>query len=57
MQALLEDLLTLSRVGQLKRPEQLQNVTRIAEDVLLELADKVFAKQARVSLCCDTFRR
>lgn len=48
MTALLEDLLTLARVGQLKLPEQQQNVTEIVEDVLLELADKVLARRAQI---------
>lgn len=50
MTVLLEDLLTLARVGQLKLPEQQQDVTAIAEDVLLELADKVLERQARVQI-------
>ncbi len=50
MTMLLEDLLTLARVGQLKLPEQQQDVTRIAEDALLELADKVLAHRAQVRI-------
>lgn len=50
MKALLEDLLTLARVGQLKNPGQLVDVTRIAEDVMLELADKVIERQAKIRI-------
>ncbi|HEY5674004.1 MAG TPA: ATP-binding protein [Malonomonas sp.] len=50
MTVLLEDLLTLARVGQLKLPEQQQNVSDIVEDVLLELADKVLERHARVQI-------
>jgi len=50
MLALLEDLLSLSRVGQLKEPDSVLDVTRIAEDVLMELADKVLEKQAQVKI-------
>lgn len=68
MKSLLEDLLTLARVGQLKNPMQLLDVTRVAEDVMLELADKVIERQAKViisplpdvripeSLLADLFR-
>lgn len=50
MKALLEDLLTLARVGQLKNPVQKVNVTQIAEDVMLELADKVIERQAKIDI-------
>lgn len=50
MKDLLEDLLSLSRVGQLKEPEHFLDANRIAEDVLLELADKVLEHQALVQI-------
>jgi signal transduction histidine kinase len=50
MKVLLEDLLILARVGQLKLPDQQQNVTGLAEDALLELADRVLERQARVQI-------
>lgn len=50
MKTLLEDLLTLARVGQLKNPAQLVDVTRVAEDVMLELADKVIERQAKIKI-------
>ncbi len=50
MKALLEDLLSLSRVGQLKDPAVPQDATSIAEDVLLELADKVVEHQAQIKI-------
>ncbi len=50
MKDLLEDLLTLSRVGQLKIPEQSLDATDIAENVLLELADKVLERRATVTI-------
>jgi len=50
MKDLLEDLLTLSRVGQLRNPAQKVNVTEVAEDMLLELADKVLERQAKVDI-------
>ncbi len=50
MKDLLEDLLTLARVGQLKNPAQRVDVTRVAEDVMLELADKVVGRQAKVKI-------
>ncbi len=50
MKALLEDLLTLARVGQLKNPLQKLNVTQVAEDVMLELADKVVERQAKIDI-------
>lgn len=50
MKNLLEDLLTLARVGQLKNPVQVVDVTRVAEDVMLELADKVIERQAKIKI-------
>ncbi|WP_303720442.1 ATP-binding protein [Malonomonas rubra] len=50
MKTLLEDLLTLARVGQLKNPLQTVDVTRVAEDVMLELADKVIERQAKINI-------
>jgi light-regulated signal transduction histidine kinase (bacteriophytochrome) len=50
MKDLLEDLLSLSRVGQLKLPDRFLDATQIAEDVLLELADKVLEHQALVKI-------
>ncbi len=50
MKALLEDLLSLSRVGQLKVPERPVDATAIAKDVLMELGDKVLERQALVSI-------
>ena len=50
MKYLLEDLLTLARVGQLRLPRLPQNVTEIAEAALLELADKVLESQAQVAI-------
>jgi len=50
MKVLLEDLLTLARVGQLKNPVQIVDVTRVAEDVMLELADKVIERQAKIDI-------
>ncbi|MCF6265756.1 MAG: PAS domain S-box protein [Desulfuromusa sp.] len=50
MKDLLEDLLTLSRVGQMKSADQPLDATEIAEDVLLELADKVLEHQAKVKI-------
>jgi len=50
MKDLLEDLLTLSRVGQLKFSDKPLNTTEIAEDVLLELADKVLEHHAKVKI-------
>ncbi|MDX2494400.1 MAG: ATP-binding protein [Desulfuromusa sp.] len=50
MKDLLEDLLTLSRVGRLKCPDQPLDATEIAEDVLLELADKVVEHRALVKI-------
>lgn len=68
MKDLLDDLLSLSRVGQLKVPDRPIDATLIAEDILLELADKVLECQAKVvikklpevkipeSLLADLFR-
>ena len=50
MTVLLEDLLSLARVGQLKLPERPQNATAIAEDALQELADKVLERKALVKI-------
>ncbi|MEA3363209.1 MAG: ATP-binding protein [Thermodesulfobacteriota bacterium] len=50
MKDLLEDLLTLSRVGQLKSQDKPLDSTEIAEDVLLELADKVVEHRAVVKI-------
>jgi len=48
MKDLLEDLLSLSRVGQVKSPETEVDVTSIVEDVLLELADKIIEHRAKI---------
>ncbi len=48
MKDLLEDLLSLSRVGQVKLPESSIDATMIAEDVVLELADKVLESRAKI---------
>ena len=50
MKALLEDLLVLARVGQLRNPPHPINVTQVAEDVLLELSDKVLERRAKVKI-------
>lgn len=50
MKALLEDLLDLARVGQLKSPLHPINMKQVAEDVLLELADKVIKRQTKVEI-------
>ena len=50
MMILLEDLLTLARVGQLENPRQKVNAGQIAEDVLLELSEQVVEHQARVNI-------
>jgi len=50
MRNLLEDLLTLSRVEQLKLPEQQIDVTSVANEMLLELADKVLESGAEVTI-------
>ncbi len=48
MKDLLEDLLSLSRVGQVKSPDAEVDVTSIAEEVLLELADKIVEHRAKI---------
>ena len=48
MKDLLEDLLSLSRVGQVKSPDTEVDVTSIAEDVLLEMADKIIEHRAKI---------
>ena len=50
MKNLLEDLLSLSRVGQLKEPDEPVDATRVAEEILLELADRVLESQAQVQI-------
>lgn len=50
MRNLLEDLLVLARVGQLKEPAELVDMTDIAEEVLVELGDKVVEHRARVKI-------
>ncbi|MEA3545543.1 MAG: PAS domain S-box protein [Thermodesulfobacteriota bacterium] len=50
MKNLLDDLLSLSQVGQLNLPIQPLDVTRIVEDVLLELADQVVASHAKIKI-------
>jgi PAS domain S-box-containing protein len=50
MMALLEDLLVLARVGQLRNPPHQVPVTALARDVLLELADKVIERRAKVAI-------
>lgn len=50
MKNLLEDLLSLSRVGQIKEPEHPIDATPVAEDILLELADRVFEHRAKVTI-------
>ena len=50
MEVLLEDLLSLSRVGQLKPPESPVDVASIVEDVLFELAEKVVARGAKIEI-------
>ena len=48
MRDLLEDLLSLSRVSQIKGPEEPLDVTRIAKSVRAELADKILETQAQI---------
>lgn len=48
MKDLLEGLLSLSRVGQLKFPQKPIDATAIAEDAVLELADKVLEVRAKI---------
>ncbi len=50
MRNLLEDLLALSRVEQLKQPDQPVDVYLIANEMLLELADKVIDSGADVQI-------
>ncbi len=50
MEDLLEDLLALARVGQLKDPDKPVDTTRLVEDVKVELADKIVKYQARVTI-------
>jgi len=50
MKDLLEDLLSLSRVGQMKSSDEPLDTTEIAEDILLEFADKVLERQAKVKI-------
>ena len=50
MKDLLEDLLSLSRVGQMKLPDHPLDTTCIAKDVLLELADKILEHQAIITV-------
>jgi len=50
MKDLLEGLLSLSRVGQLKFPQKPINATAIAEDAILELADKVLELRAKITV-------
>lgn len=50
MQNLLEDLLSLSRVGQLRESEAPIDTTQVVQDVLAQLADKVLQQRARVSI-------
>jgi len=50
MKNLLEELLSLSRVGQLKFPEQPIDATAVAEDALSEVADKVLEYRAHVTI-------
>jgi len=50
MKDLLDDLLSLSRVGQIKLPDQPIDATSIAEDILLELADRVLEHRAIIKI-------
>jgi PAS domain S-box-containing protein len=50
MKALLEDLLSLSRVGQLRSPDRPIDATAIANDVQIELADKVLERKAVITV-------
>ncbi|MCK4501883.1 MAG: hypothetical protein KAU22_02545, partial [Desulfuromonadales bacterium] len=50
MKDLLEELLSLSRVGQLKFPEQPVNATAVAEGAMLELADKILGLRAKIEI-------
>ena len=50
MRDLLEDLLSLSRVSQIKLPDRPINATRIAESIRFELADKILETRAQVAI-------
>ncbi len=50
MKDLLEGLLSLSRVGQLKFPNVPIDATAVAEDAMLELADKVLEQRAKIKI-------
>ncbi len=50
MKDLLEDLLSLSRVGQIKLPDHPVDATQVAKSSLLELADKVLEHRAEVKI-------
>ena len=50
MRNLLEDLLTLSRVAQLRQPQHPVDASVVAHEMLLELADKVLESGAEVKI-------
>jgi len=50
MQALLEDLLTLARVGQVDRPLNSVSVNRVFDEVRQELAVQILRKKARIEV-------
>jgi len=50
MQALLEDLLTLARVGQIPRPTQPVQVNRVAEEVRQELAVMILRQKVELKI-------
>lgn len=50
MLTLLEDLLTLARVGQIPRPEKPVSLSRVLEEVIQELAVQVLRKKARIEI-------
>ncbi len=50
MRDLLEDLLSLSRVSQIKLPDEPIDATRIAESIRFELSDKILETQAQVDI-------
>ncbi len=50
MQALLEDLLTLARVGQVARPVKPVSVNRVLDEVRQELALQILHKKARIEV-------
>jgi len=50
MRDLLEDLLSLSRVSQIKLPAEPIDSTRIAESIRFELSDKILETQAQVEI-------